>query len=122
MKRLFGLIGLCCASGALAHPSTPAYPSCAVTEQRTLKAPAGDSGADAMRTHVALRVNTLEADIGTARKARLLSATQAQRLERRVVAVRTGSDRLSHRQGFLSAAEQASYDRRLDAIALEFCR
>lgn len=122
MKSVLGLIALCCASGALAHPSTADYPSCAVTQQRALKASTGGQIKDPRQARISMRVNILEADIGTARKARRISAAQAQRLERRVAAVRRGSDRLTRQQGFLSAAERASYDRALDAVALQLCR
>ncbi len=95
------------------------YPSCDATQQRRLKS---GSGRSAMRDRITMRANSLQADIGTAVKARPISRAQGQRMWARVDAIRRTSDRVSGRRGFLTAAERASYDRQLDAVAEQLCR
>ena len=77
---------------------------------------------DPLQAHVSVRANILQADIGTARKARALTQLGADKLWQRVEAVRRDTDRLVQKQGFLSAAERASYDRELDDVAAVLCR
>ncbi|WP_233499571.1 MULTISPECIES: hypothetical protein [unclassified Pantoea] len=77
---------------------------------------------DPLQAHISVRANILQADIGTARKARVLTQLRADKLWQRVEVVRRDTDRLVQKQGFLSAAERASYDRELDDVAAVLCR
>lgn len=98
------------------------YPSCDLTQQRTLKAPTGGTIRDPRQAHIAMRADILQADIGTARKARRLSQAEAQTLWNTVARIHRDANRFVAKQGFLSAAETASYDRALDGVAMRVCR
>ncbi|WP_294248658.1 hypothetical protein [uncultured Sphingomonas sp.] len=98
------------------------YPSCDLTQQRTLKAPTGGTIRDPRQAHIAMRANILQADISTARKARRLSQAEAQTLWNMVVRIHRDANRFVAKQGFLSAGETASYDRALDGVAMRVCR
>ncbi|MBB2185304.1 hypothetical protein HLH32_02675 [Gluconacetobacter liquefaciens] len=98
------------------------YPACDLKTQHALAGVVGAEITDQRQAHIAERANILQADIGNARKARYLSQGLANRMWRQVDAVRTDADALQRRQGFLSAAERASYDRQLDSIAGRLCR
>ncbi|WP_347093747.1 hypothetical protein [Sphingomonas parapaucimobilis] len=98
------------------------YPSCDLTQQRTLKAPTGGTIRDPRQAHIAMRANILQADIGNARKARRLSQAEAQKLWNAVARIRRDANRFVAKQGFLSAGETASYDRALDGVAMRVCR
>ena len=100
----------------------PQYPSCDLNAQHTVKGDRGGSITDPRQAHISMRANILQADLGTARKARRLTQDTTDRLYKRVEAVRTGANRYTKKQGFLSAGEVASYDRALDAVATEVCR
>lgn len=119
MKYLIPLVLALMATSAEARSWQSDYPSCNVTQQRHLKS---GSAKTAMKDHISMRANILQADIGTASKARPITKQQSQRLWNRVDAIRKASDRLAARQGFLSAAERASYDRQLDTVALQLCK
>lgn len=121
MKYVIVALALGLATAAEARLPKADYPSCAVTQQRALKAPTGGQIKDPRQAHISMRVNILQADIGNARKARRISAANADRWFRQLSAIRAQSDRLVRKQGFLSAAERASYDRTLDAVALQLC-
>ncbi|MGU3389260.1 hypothetical protein [Sphingomonas sp. M1A8_2b] len=110
------------AVGAGAHAPQSQYPSCDLTAQHALKSPTGGSITDARQAHISMRANILEADLGTARKARRLTQSETERLFKRVENVRHATNRFVKKQGFLSAAERASYDRELDAVAMRICR
>ena len=110
------------ASAAGAQPPRQDYPSCDTARQHGVTGSLGGSIRDPRQAHVSVRANILQADIGTARKARRLTESQAARLWRQVDGVRKAADGLVRKQGFLSAAERASYDRQLDAIARPVCR
>lgn len=116
------LLVMLAAGSASAQSARRDYPSCNLSQQRALKAPTGGRIRDPRQAHIAMRANILQADIGNARKARRLSQAQADRLWQRVERVRRDTDRFVRQQGFLSAAERASYDRELDAVALAVCR
>lgn len=98
------------------------YPSCDLTQQRTLKAPTGGTIRDPRQAHIAVRANILQADISTARKARRLSQAEAQTLWNTVAGIHRDANRFVAKQGFLSAGETASYDRALDGVAMRVCR
>ncbi|KQS49617.1 MULTISPECIES: hypothetical protein [unclassified Sphingomonas] len=108
--------------GADAQSLKQTCPSCDIRAQHALKAETGGSIKDARQAHISMRANILEADLGTARKARRLTQRQTDTLFKRVEAVRHATDRFVKKQGFLSAAERASYDRELDAVAMRICR
>lgn len=117
---------LLAATGAQARDLSPnerrAYPSCDIPAQEALTPPGEDPASDPRQAHITQRIAILQADIGTLRKARHLSARKAQRLWKRADRIRTESARFVEQQGFLSAAERASYDRELDSIAGDACR
>ncbi len=98
------------------------YPSCNLTQQRALKAPTGSTIRDLRQAHIAMRADILQADIGTARKARRLSQAEAQTLWNVVARIHRDANRFVAKQGFLSAGETASYDRALDGMAMRVCR
>lgn len=110
------------ATGAVAQTPRQDYPSCNRTAQHAVAGHLGGSIKDPRQAHISVRANILQADIGTARKVRRISERQAAQLWQRVDKVRRATDRFVAKQGFLSAAERASYDRELDAIALQICR
>lgn len=122
MKSLMFVVLSVCASAAAAQTPRQDYPSCNRTEQHAVKGELGGSIKDPRQAHISVRANILQADIGTARKARRISERQGMQLWRRVDRVRRATDRFVAKQGFLSAAERTSYDRELDAIALQICR
>ena len=98
------------------------YPACDLMAQHELVGTVGAEIMDPQQAHIAERANILQADIGTARRARRISQRLADRLWRKVEAVRTNTNPLKRNQTFLGAAERASYDRQLDSIAGTLCR
>lgn len=102
--------------------TAPAYPGCDIKAQRLIQGETGGAITDPRQAHIAMRGNILQADISTARKARVLTQPQADKLWQRVEQVRRDSDRFVKTQGFLSAAERASYDRALNEVATKLCR
>lgn len=108
-----------CAGAHELHPK--AYPSCNLMAQHALAGELGGSIKDTRQAHISVRANILQADIGNARKARHLTQAKADRLWKRVETIRQASNAFTVKQGFLSAAENASYDRELDAIARQVC-
>lgn len=109
---------------AMSMPDTHGaeFPSCNLAKQRTLTEQKLGGTADRMQAHVSLRANVLQADVGAARKRRHITQHNADRLLSRVEKVREGANDLVKKQGFLSAAERASYDREFDAIAQKICK
>lgn len=105
----------------VAAPAAPDYPGCDLNAQHQLRGEPGGSMPDVRQAHISMRANVLEADIGNARKARRLTASKAAALWQAVAQVRKDSDQLVKKQGFLSAAERASYDRALDRVASQLC-
>jgi hypothetical protein len=87
-----------------------------------VKGETGGSIKDPLQAHVSVRVNVLQADISNARKARHLTEAQSEQLWQQAGRVRKDADGYVKQQGFLSAAERASYDRELDTIAGRLCR
>ena len=98
------------------------YPSCNIKEQRLVKSETEGSVSDPLQAHISVRSNILQADISTARKARVLTQSRADKLWQRVEVVRRDVDGLVQKQGFLSAGERASYDRELDDVAKILCQ
>lgn len=97
-------------------------PSCDIKAQRELVGETGGKITDPRQAHISVRANILSADIGTTRKARKISQAQADRMIERVEAVRHQTDQFVHQQGFLSAAEKASFDREFDSLAMQLCK
>lgn len=122
MKILVAAALMLSAANAHAQASASDYPSCDLKGQHAIKGDVGGSLTDPRQAHISVRANILEADLGNARKARHLTQATADSLYDRVEAVRAGADRYTKRQGFLSAGEVASYDRELDAVAMQVCR
>ncbi|BBL29865.1 hypothetical protein PAFU01_13130 [Pantoea ananatis] len=77
---------------------------------------------DVREAHIVMRADVLQADIGNARKARQLTQPEARALWQDIAQVRKDSARWVKAQGFLSAAERASYDRALDRVAVQLCK
>jgi hypothetical protein len=123
MKKLtFGLLLLAAGHAAAALSFTQEWPSCDVKAQHDVKGETGGSIKDPLQAHVSVRVNVLQADISNARKARHLTEAQSEQLWQQAGRVRKDADGYVKQQGFLSAAERASYDRELDTIAGRLCR
>jgi hypothetical protein len=98
------------------------YPSCDLAGQRALNPPTGGQMRNTGEAHISMRVNILQADIGSARKARYLTESEANALWRRAETIRGASADITGKQGYLGAVERASYDRELDAVAAKICR
>lgn len=109
------------AAGVDAQTMAQRYPSCDLKAQRTVKGDIGGSITDPRQAHISVRANVLQADLSSARKARRLTQADTDRLYKRVQTVRSGADRYTKKQGFLSAGEVASYDSELDAVAARIC-
>ena len=126
MKSLIPLLLLPLALGACTKEQRPrddlGLPSCKLQQQRELPGELGGAITDPRQAHVSLRANVLLADVSTARKARRISQEQATAFSERIAAVRSQTDALVGRQGFLSAAERASFDREFDGIATQICQ
>lgn len=103
--------------------SEQSYPSCDLQTQRDVKGETRGSITDPLEAHISVRVNVLQADISTARKARRLTQAQAQAdmLWQHSSRVRNDTMQFIKQQGFLSAAERTSYDRELDELASKLC-
>lgn len=116
-------------SGQVMADAMPAqaYPSCDIQAQRDVKGETGGSIADPLQAHISWRINVLQADISTARKARKarkarrLTQAQADRLWQHASQIRGDAAHYVKQQGFLSAAERASFDRALDQLASQLC-
>ena len=121
MKSVFAVALAFASVGADAQPSKQDYPSCDLPAQHAVKSDVGGSIKDAGQAHISMRANILEADLSTARRARILTELHAERLFKRVETVRRATDGFVRKQGFLSAGERASYDRELDAVAMRIC-
>ena len=117
-----GLLLLAAGHTAAAQSFIQAWPSCDVKAQRDVKGETGGSIRDPLQAHISVRINVLQADISNARKARHLTEPQSEQLWRHADRVRKDADGYVKQQGFLSAAERASYDRELDDIAGSLCR
>ena len=123
MKKILSGLLLLAAGQVVAAPSlTQAYPSCDTKAQRHAGGDTGGSIHDPLQAHISMRANVLQADISNARKARYLSDAQSQQLWQVVDRIRKDAAGYVKTQGFLSAAERASYDRELDDIAGRLCR
>lgn len=80
--------------------------------------------ADNVRAANALRarIGTTDARITTAQRSGKITPTRATALRRQVSRTQASMTRLSRQQGFVSAAEMASYERTLAAIDVELDR
>ncbi len=68
------------------------------------------------------RIGTTDARITAGQRSGKITRTRATTLHRQVAQTQTNMTRLSRRQGFVSAAELASYERTLAAIDIELDR
>lgn len=96
--------------------------SCDVQGQRELVGEIGEKITDSRQAHISVRANILSADISTTRKTRQITEAEAEHMINRVETIRHQTDRFVQQQGFLSAAEKASFDREFDDIAEKLCR
>lgn len=117
-----GFLLLAAGHAIAASSFTQEWPSCDIKAQHDAKGETGGSIRDPLQAHISVRVNVLQADIGNARKARYLTEAQSEQLWQQAGRVRKDADGYVKQQGFLSAAERASYDRELDDIAGRLCR
>lgn len=116
-----GLIMLVSGQTMAGSISTQAYPSCDLLAERSVKTETGGKIRDPLEAYISLRVNVLLADISKARKTRQLTQAQADSLWQHASRVRNDARRFVEQQGFLSAAEHASYDRELGELISKFC-
>ena len=107
---------------SVADQQTLDLPSCDIQGQLALIGETGGKISDLSQAHISVRANVLSADISTTREVRRITQGQAERMLKRVEAIRQQNDYLVEQQGFLSAAEKASFDRDFDAIALQLCK
>lgn len=121
MKLLVAAVLALTATGVNAQTLAGQYPSCNLKAQHALKGRLGGAIKDPRQAHISMRANVLEADLGNARTARRLTQPATDRLYKQVETVRNGADLYTKKQGFLSAGEVASYDRELDAVAMQVC-
>jgi hypothetical protein len=97
-------------------------PSCDIQNQREVVGETGGQITDPRQVHISIRANVLNADISTSRKSRRITQVEAQHMLKRVEDIRYQTNRFVEQQGFLSAAEKASYDHELDTIASSLCK
>lgn len=107
---------------AVAAQKTFELPSCDVQGQRAVAGEVGGQISDIRQAHISVRANVLNADISTTLKARKITEVEAERMFNRIEMIRQQNDRFVEQQGFLSAAEKASFDREFDAIAMQLCK
>lgn len=117
-----GFLLLAAGHATAASSFTREWPSCDIKAQHDVKGETGGSIKDPLQAHISVRINVLQADIGSARKARHLTEAQSEQLWQQAGRVRKDADGYVKQQGFLSAAERASYDRELDDVAGRLCR
>ncbi|KTT30178.1 hypothetical protein NS201_14495 [Pseudomonas oryzihabitans] len=126
MRSLIPFLFLPLALGACTlqqgRPADLGLPSCDLAQQRALPGELGGSITDPLQAHISMRANVLQADVSTARIARRISQQQANQFSERIAQVRQRSDDFVKQQGFLSAAERASFDREFDGIAEQICK
>lgn len=122
MKALLLIMVTITATGAEARRWQRDYPSCNLAQQRGLESTTGGGIKDARQAHISMRANILQADIGSASKARPISKEFAERLWMRVDTVREATRMTVSKLGRLSVADRSRYDRQLDAIARQLCR
>jgi len=96
-------------------------PSCTVPGPNELLGSVGGTVKDPREAHILTRVNILQADLSTARKARQISASKADELWKRGEKIRHNVAGYVKDQGFLSAGERASYDRELNVMLKTLC-
>lgn len=104
------------------RPDDLGLPSCDLAQQHALPGELGGSITDPLQAHISMRANVLQADVSTARIARRISQQQANQFSERIAQVRQRSHDFVKQQGFLSAAERASFDREFDGIAEQICK
>jgi hypothetical protein len=113
VKSLFLLIPALAVVGA-------AIPTAAVAQQRGTQAQQADNARQAAELRA--RFDQADVRIGKAERSKAISRPRAIKLRQQVAQSRQSMTGLSRRQGFVSAAELASYNRTLDAIDVELDR
>jgi len=116
-----GVILMALSHTAAAIAPSPFWPSCDISVQHAIRANNGSSDSDPLLSHISLRVNVIQADAGTARKAGKLSESQTEMIWHHADRIRADAAHYAREQGFLSAAERASFDRELDEVAGRLC-
>jgi hypothetical protein len=116
-----GVILMALSHTAAAAPPSQFWPTCNISEQPGIRADNSGSGSDPLLSHISLRVNVIQVDAGTAQKAGKLSESQKEMIWHHADRIRADATRYAHEQGFLSAAERASFDRELDEVAGRLC-
>ncbi|MBD8577491.1 hypothetical protein IFR09_12465 [Pseudomonas syringae] len=107
--------------GALAAQPPLDLPSCNLPAQRALQGQVDEHVTDPGQAHIYVRADALVGDINALHLDRQLTEQQASKLLGRVNDVRAQTDGFVKEQGFLSAAERASFDREFDAVAKDLC-
>lgn len=109
MKLNIILSALVLATGTIA-----AVPATAIAQTHSIQAAHARNGqaADALKARIA----TVQTRVAEGRRSGKVSRAQASRLERQVTQVRTSMTRLNRKQGFVSAAELATYNRTLGQV------
>ncbi len=119
-KILASLLAL--SLNAVAAQQNLDLPSCDLQGQRELVGEISGKIIDTRQAHISVRANVLSADIGTTRKARRITQSEAEQMIKSIEAIRQQTDRFVEEQGFLSAAEKASFEREFDTIAMQLCK
>lgn len=122
MQRYFFMMLTALSLNALAGQPSAMLPSCDLVGQRALVGKTGEQITDIRQAHISARATVLDADISTARKARKITEAEANEMTNRIKDVQLEIQSFVTQQGFLSAAENASFDRELDAITMQLCR
>ncbi|MEN4753407.1 hypothetical protein [Pseudomonas sp. Ps21-P2] len=122
MKHIFFTSLFAFSLTATAAQQSLNLPSCDIQNQQEIAGETGAQISDPGQAHISVRANVLSADISTSRKVRRITEVEAQHMVKRVENVRNETNRFVEQQGFLSAAEKASFDREFDAIATQLCR
>jgi len=109
MKFAIAFSALVLSAGAMA-----AIPTAAAAQAHGAQAARARNGheVDALTT----RITTVQARIAEGRRSGKVSRVRASRLDRQVAQVRTSMTGLNRKQGFVSAAQQATYNRTLGGV------
>ncbi len=107
MKRIFLAV-------AAVTTIASAIPSMAVAQHHGTRAQRADNAAE--RADLRDRMDEIDQRIGAAQASRAITRPRASELRRKLITARQSYVRVTRSQGFVSAAESASYNRTLDLI------
>ncbi|RYE97219.1 MAG: hypothetical protein EOO77_39465 [Oxalobacteraceae bacterium] len=93
---------------------TSAIPGTAMAQQHGTRAQRADNADE--RADLRDRMDEMDQRIGAAQASRAITRTRASELRRKLVTTRQSYVRATRGQGFVSAAESATYNRTLDSI------